>query len=395
VRADFYREPFRLFFPTGILLGILGVFLWPAYYAGWLTIYPGIAHARLMSEGFMASFIIGFLGTAGPRLTSTAPFSPKLVLGLLTLDLLAAGFHFGNSPAAGDACFVLCLVLFLAALARRFGRAEELPPPNFVLVALGLLNGLAGAILLACFDNQAFSGGYRLGALLLEQGFVLFPILGVAPFLLPRLLNLNQAPPEAESHSRSWSLLPVAVFAALIGLGIDATFIAQTLGAHPSAGWFRFGAILLYLVTMLPHRGSSFLGNCLRLGLAMLLIGGAVEVIWPQFRVGALHLIFVSGFSFIVLTVATRVIFGHGGQMELLRKPLPFFIGSAILIFLAAISRYAAEMAFQVRDPHLLAAALCWIAAALLWIVRVLPKITVAEPEEISPSVPVDAAGSS
>jgi uncharacterized protein involved in response to NO len=60
----FSEEPFRLFFPIGLLLGIVGVALWPLYYAGFATTYPGTMHARLMVEGFMASFIIGFLGTA-------------------------------------------------------------------------------------------------------------------------------------------------------------------------------------------------------------------------------------------------------------------------------------------------------------------------------------------
>ena len=92
----FYNEPFRVFFPTGLLLGIIGVALWPAYYFGIIATYPSISHARLMIEGFMASFIIGFLGTAGPRITSTSPFSRTEVLVLLTLNLLAAGLHFGD-----------------------------------------------------------------------------------------------------------------------------------------------------------------------------------------------------------------------------------------------------------------------------------------------------------
>jgi uncharacterized protein involved in response to NO len=64
------EEPFRIFFPIGAVLALFGVSLWPLYYAGAITEYPSIPHARLMIEGFMASFIIGFLGTAGPRITS-------------------------------------------------------------------------------------------------------------------------------------------------------------------------------------------------------------------------------------------------------------------------------------------------------------------------------------
>jgi uncharacterized protein involved in response to NO len=109
----FYQEPFRIFFPAGILLGLAGVSLWPLYYAELIVPYPATTHARLMIEGFVASFIIGFLGTAGPRITSTSPFLRSEMLGLLTLDLLAAGLHFSDSHRAGDALFVCCVGLLI------------------------------------------------------------------------------------------------------------------------------------------------------------------------------------------------------------------------------------------------------------------------------------------
>jgi uncharacterized protein involved in response to NO len=104
--ADFFAEPFRIFFPAGILIGITGVALWPMYYGNVIVVYPGIPHARLMIEGFLGSFIIGFLGTAGPRITSTSPFSRREVLVLFTLDVLAAGLHLGESHRAGDTVFL-------------------------------------------------------------------------------------------------------------------------------------------------------------------------------------------------------------------------------------------------------------------------------------------------
>src|ERR1043166_2451893 len=117
---DFFAEPFRLFFPTGILIGIGGVALWPAYFGSLVITYPGTAHARLMIEGFMASFVIGFLGTAGPRMTSTLPFSRLEVVALFTLDLLAAGLHFGNAHRTGDLLFVMCIAFFIFTIGRRF-----------------------------------------------------------------------------------------------------------------------------------------------------------------------------------------------------------------------------------------------------------------------------------
>ena len=78
-------EPYRVFFPLGILFGLSGVSLWPLYFSGLHKFYPGIMHARLMIEGFLGAFIVGFLGTAGPRLTGTAPLSRAELGWLLAL----------------------------------------------------------------------------------------------------------------------------------------------------------------------------------------------------------------------------------------------------------------------------------------------------------------------
>ena len=49
------EEPYRLFFPLGLLAGIYGVLLWPLYYAGHLSFHPGEAHTRLMIEGSLGA----------------------------------------------------------------------------------------------------------------------------------------------------------------------------------------------------------------------------------------------------------------------------------------------------------------------------------------------------
>src|SRR5437870_1843315 len=126
------EEPFRIFFPAGLFLGLVGVSLWPLFYFGFTSVYPGITHARLMIEGLMASFIFGFLGTAGPRIPSAPHFSPREVGTILTLDLLAAGFHTGEAHRLGDICFALCLLLFIWGLGRRVRQRKDSPPPNFV-----------------------------------------------------------------------------------------------------------------------------------------------------------------------------------------------------------------------------------------------------------------------
>ena len=378
----FCEEPFRLFFPVGLTLGIVGVSLWPLYYAGLITMYPATAHSRLMIEGFMASFIIGFLGTAGPRITATRHFSRGELMTLLTLDLFSAGLHFGGAHRAGDILFIFCLGSFLFVIGKRFVQRKDSPPPNFALVALGLLNGMTGALLLALFENEVYSTPYRIGTSLLEQGFILLPILGVAPFLLARLLDLPSTDELPESRTLPPGWIARAIFAAAIGLVIDLTLIAESFGVTAIAGWVRLVTVLVYLIARMPRQGRTFLGDCLRIGIATVVVGIGVEALWPQYRIGALHIVFVSGFSFIVLTVAIRVVFGHSGNAHLFQKRLPFFIVVGALIFLAMLSRYVADLTPGTRTVHLIAAAITWLVAALIWMGKVIPKVVIAEVEE-------------
>jgi uncharacterized protein involved in response to NO len=377
----FYQEPFRIFFPAGILLGLVGVSLWPLYYAGFIAAYPATAHARLMVEGFMASFIMGFLGTAGPRITSTSSFTRKEVVALLTLNLLAAGQHFSDSHRAGDALFVCCIGLFIFSIGKRFIRRKDSPPPNFALVALGLVSGIIGAALVAYSETAQYSRAYQFGSALLNEAFVLLPVLGVVPFFMRRLLDLPTAElPESLSLPPAWKRQ--AAFAGVIGALIVASFWIDVVNSPGIGGWVRVAAIGIYVAALLPFRGCTFLANCLRIGIISILAGFVVLALLPVYRIAALHIVFISGFSFIALTVAIRVVFGHAGRADLVQKRLPFFIIAAALIFLAMLSRYSADLAPKVRTMHLVAAAFCWLIAGIIWFVRVIPKVTIVEPEE-------------
>ena len=200
-------EPFRIFFPVGLVLGLIGVTVWPLYFVGVIGTYPPVVHARLMIEGMMAAFIFGFLGTAGPRLTETARFSWREVGGLLALQLGACVAHLAGRPLIGDALFLVALLFFVRAIGSRFHARSDLPPPNFVLVALGLISGTAGAALIVWSEAiGAPSSAYRLGSALLNQGFVLFPVLGAGAFLLRMFLGRSTGDdaPVLRAPSREW-----------------------------------------------------------------------------------------------------------------------------------------------------------------------------------------------
>ena len=129
-----------------------------------------------------------------------------------------------------------------------------------------------------------------------------------------------------------------------------------------------------------PFRGVSFLANSLRVGVLSILLGFVVIAVLPLYRVGALHIVFVTGFNLVAFTVAIRVVFGHSGNLHLLQKRLWFFIATIALLSLAMLSRFSAEFVPRARTAHLIWAAICWLIAAVIWIVKVIPKVAVAEP---------------
>lgn len=375
------EEPFRLFFPIGALLGVLGVSLWPLFYLGAGIAYPSVAHARLMIEGFMASFIFGFLGTAGPRITSARPFSLPETAAIFTLDLLAAGLHLGGAHRAGDICFLGCLLFFVRTIGIRFHERKDCPPPNFALVALGLLSGIGGAALVAYAEAAQYSRAYQCGSALLNQCFVLLPILGVAPFFLGRLLDLPRPDlPESRAFPPGW--FAQAAAAATIGIVIAGSFLLEVFGFGEIGAWTRAAAIVIYLAAKMPFRGRSFLADCLRAGIIWIAIGFTFVAFLPGYRVGGLHIVFITGFTLVAFTVAIRVVFGHSGNAHLFQKRLPFFIVVGALIFVAMLSRYVADLAPRARTVHLIAAAIFWLIAVLIWMGKVIPKVTIADLEE-------------
>jgi uncharacterized protein involved in response to NO len=374
------QEPFRIFFPVGAFLGAAGVSLWLLYYLGAGVPYPNVAHARLMIEGMMASFIFGFLGTAGPRLTSAPHFSTGEVALLFTLDLLAAGAHAADAHRFGDVCFLICLLLFAGILFRRFRLRKDNPPPNFVLVALGLLSGIAGAGLVAWSEDAQYAFAYQFGSALLNECFVLFPVLGVAPFFIGRLLEQPGSDlPESRTFAPEWKRQ--AAVNAIAGAMIIASFFLESAGPSRVAGWSRVVVVAGYLALRLPWRGRTFMADYLRAGLLFILAGFTMIALWPNYRIGSLHTVFITGFNLIVFTVATRVVLGHSGHLDRLKTRLWFFIFMSGLLFLAMVSRVTADLSARARIIHLLAAAICWLVAEIIWIIKLIPKVTVSEEE--------------
>jgi uncharacterized protein involved in response to NO len=381
---DFCHEPFRIFFPAGVLAGIIGVALWPLYFWGVDSFYPGQTHPRLMAYGFFGGFILGFLGTALPRMLDAPKFTLLEVAPLILLhSAMVAALAFGKL-LAGEILFLLLLLLFFTCALRRAPKRKDLPPPGFVLVALAMLCVTAGtalAILQQVRELDVF--WVSLQRLLSYQGFVLLPILGISPFLLPRFFG------QASPHDLPAALTPgpewrrKAALALVAGAVIIISFVVEAAGWLRSAYAARFLATLAYTLHELPlHRtlkGKTTLGLALQLAFPGILIGFLSAALWPGYRVGLLHITLIGGFAVITLTVATRVVFGHCGSSGLLAKRHRWFLVTLSLMVLGMSTRISGDFWPKVMPSHYVYGSLLWIAGVLLWSAYVLPKIILAE----------------
>lgn len=373
-------DPFRLLFPVGAFIGVAGVMMWPLHVWSAMPVYPGQFHARIMIEGFLSAFIIGFLCTALPRMLDV----PRLTL--IEAVAFACGvvwvgwLHFTGRMFWGDQAFffmIACLVLVLGV--RGFLFRRDLPPPAFVLVATGIFCALAGsAILIVSHISMDLLPGWimALGKPLLYQGYPLFPVMGVGAFLLPRFFGLPalQDFPEAASPPPGW--LPRAGFAMLCGAVVMAGFVVEALGSSRWGCALRAAGVCVYFLKEVPFQRAAWNRSSLALGLRIALVSIPLSfvlmAIWPDRMLSFLHVLFISGFSLLVFVVASRVVLGHSGQSAKFRSLLWPVLALTLLVALAMLTRVSADWLPAIRLSHYAYAALAWAGGVIVWAVFLL-----------------------
>lgn len=391
LRVPFLEEPFRLFFPAGLVAGLVGVALWPFSIWGPLEFYPGLLHSRLMLTGFIGAFVLGFMATAMPRMLGLRPLSgPAIgVLGLLWLISMAA--HLSGSLWLGDGLFGLTLATLVGFLALRFRSRTDIPPPGFILAGAGLFLGITGAFALAAWESgfdlgagTAWVGRY--GRVAMNEGFLLGAVGGVGSFFFPRLWGgpTRQDFPEMLRPDRAW--LRQARFGLwaglglILGCGLDAAG-AVSLGAIVRLTAFGF-FVVAEVASSLAARSESTLGRLVRIGLLVIPVGLILEaVVLPTQLIGVRHLVLIGGFNLILFAVATRTVFGHAGQRDRTTGRMNSMRWIGGLILAAALTRVTADLLPSVNQSHLGYAAVIWLVAAGLWAGIALWKVVVPDPD--------------
>lgn len=359
-------EPYRVFFFSGAVWSIIGVSLWPLFYAQQIGFYPNLAHARIMIEAFGAAFVVGFLGTAGPRMASAPKLTPAELLWLFALHQACGVCHLTLRFVWGDACFIALLSSLLLCLVIRVVKfRQEAPPPQLLLALTGLICGISGAALLLSSATWLDPQQMRLANLLLYQGLLLPPLLGIGAFVFPRMLGGDFGDPATQAQRRTKLMRALLAATCLLS--------SFFLEAH---GQIIAGYVLRALVAagylLLEVRWQRTQSGSLTTGLFWALILGCLGLALAGFfyaqHVSVEHLLYIGGFGMLMLIVGSRVLFGHSGDLG------GFFVkskGVRFLVFLgvlAAITRATPAWRPTTTVSHHIYAACTWALLAILWL---------------------------
>ena len=370
-------EPFRIFFPMAVLFGWVGVGHWLSYSVGVTATYSCKLHGLIQMQAFMMAFATGFLLTAVPRRTQTSPATPIEISVLTAAFILTVAGAMAERWLLSEAAYAAIFLLLGQFAMRRFlGRAAgRRPPAAFVLVPIAALQGLAGAALLGVAEFQSSSLWTEgLGRLMIEQGVFLCLVIGIGALVLPLM---GGAPPPPDLGSSPRETRKAFAYGAA-GMTIVASLILE------QAGFNRVGPLLRAAVVTLglglgggawrPPAKSGVHRQLVWLSTWLMPVGLIASGVWPDYRVPALHVLFIGGFALMAFGVATHVALSHLNLERLSSgwPPAVVVLGTAMIA--AMLVRVAAD-ASGAYFVQLGWAAAIWIAGSAAWLAFMGPRL--------------------
>lgn len=370
-------DPYRLFFPLGVLLAWAGVLHWLLLALGVIQEYRSIFHAFAQIEGFMTCFATGFLFTLIPRRTATAPPAAwQIALAMAAPIAVTVGAWFEKWALSQVPWLVLMAVLIQFAVSRfRAPGAAPRVPNSFVWVVLAFLMGSGGSILAgvgAAMGEEDF-WLHEVGRSLVLQGMFTGLVLGVGGMLLPVITRavppLGGAAPSARAK-----MLHLAAGLAFIG-----TFFVEALVSIRLGFALRAGIVLLVLLAAaeiwrLPtvpglHRRFIWLAAWL------LPAGYACVAAFPGYPKAGLHVTFIGCFALLALSISIHVVLSHGGFPQLLeQRPWP-----VALMGLLLITALTLRVLVNTDQAHVYrwlgGAAAAFLSATLVWALFLLSSL--------------------
>lgn len=388
------REPYRLFFPIGIWMGMVGVAPWLFYALGLRETYSGFFHSSTQMLVYMSCFVTGFLMTFIPRFTAMAYATVNEIFSFLFLLVGISVFLQLEQWIMAETCYLIWLLLLVRfVLVRRpqhpMTTTAPTPPVELIWLPFAAFHGLSGTLLLILGQLDILPRvAVRIGKPMMEQGFLLSMVMGIGGFLLPRIMGTYQHHqagsqerqiPCAVAQRRSSHPFRSVIFHLGCGLALWTSFWLE------GWGWISWGygmrAIVIiaefFWTKTLPHlqKGADFY-KVLALSSAWMIVAGyGLAAIFSEYRVAMLHLAFMGGFSLLTLAIGTMVILSHAGEADRLKRPMGILLIVAIGSALALVKRTLLIAFPDSYFTFLGLSSLAWIFAVGSWLIYMISRL--------------------
>lgn len=385
------NEPYRLFFPLGIVLALGGVGHWLFYAAGWMSHAYGFLHANMQVMLYLPCFVGGFLMTAVPRFSATWTARRWELAGALALMTGITGALFNGRWLAAEALYVLWLLLLARFIVTRFlKRQVDYPPIEFVWIPPAVFLGLCGTlVIILALAGRAGPGWMQMGRSMQEQGFLLALVIGVGGFLGPKLMGVHQMSPVNAQNFKAEMRKKIATHAAGASLLIVSFFLEGRDGNV--RGYILRAAVVTGMLVWSKSlndkviAGPSLFTRALSASFWMIASGYWLIPVFPKLQVALLHMVFLGGFSLMISCVSTMVVLSHSGRGELLHRPLWIFwliaAGFTVSVSLRVGATFFAEHYFMLLGISSGA----WLIVQVGWLIFALPFILSGPAGGVSP----------
>lgn len=365
--AKIKDEPFRLFFPLGLLFLLFGISVWiPLLWNP--GSYPLLIHRVLVINGFMASFIAGFLMTAIPRFSETERANIYEVafyfvgsLALIVINLLT------NAQFAGLLTSYQAFILLVFGIKRIINRKQN-PPYTFVFVFTGIVLWFLSGI-----DTQL--GYHYLPVEFSHESVFLFLIIGIGSRLIPGILGhvdiVQNQKKRYENVEKFYKIIPPYIIL-LLGLFVASYFVKPNLSYLVRGICLLFVAIKYWRILQLPKIKSA-LTNCIWITAILISLSPFVDLMWTWGPTHSRHFFMISGVTLLTLLIATRVTRAHCSYNISLENSKKIYT-LLVLVLIAMISRVSAILMSESYLKHLSYSAIVLVLAIGVWVSIFFPK---------------------
>ncbi|HEY6221357.1 MAG TPA: NnrS family protein, partial [Candidatus Eisenbacteria bacterium] len=364
---------------TGIVYALLAALVWPVHAMGWIP-YPATLHWTLMIQGFIHSFVLGFLMTALPAFLHAGKARPAETALVFGATVAFGVFALCGMFAAAQAAYIASILILIVTAARRLPRRHGDPPEEFVFVALGLLFGIAGGVLgLGVAAGWWEEPAPRFALHLISKGMLISIVLGVGGLLVPTFSAMSK-PLVIPGIARPGQRGPRRALYIPLGLALIAAAALDAAGRAGVAAWLRalVGTALGMLVWKLFRRPGrrDLLSSTIWIAGWMIIVGLWLSALVPTRAILGFHVVFLGGFGLLILGIATRVVVTHGGYPQLRERLVlrPVVVAAVALALLARVASdffppYAVRI-YGVSGAFWITAWIAWSWGALPYIVR-------------------------